>query len=715
MRRLCALVLAAICLPCMLNGQVFSPRTLLADQIDTTDLSSLARGIYAKAGAVSPRERAEAIWRFFLTDGRFVAPGFYYHIAGWAYEEPQGEVLDPLKLLNSYGFGLCYHIAPLLESVYEAGGFEDARVWFLTGHSVTEVYYDGGYHHFDSDMLGYSTIGTGDPKKLPVASVTQIARDGSLILGKLRSPTEVDRSKVDHPWYPADLREGAMGGLAELFTSTGDNWLFPYTRYAQGHSMDFVLRPGEQLTRYYEPEPPGAFYLPYKFDGSRWEEFPHEVAQYRIQTKDGPRSQKDGRRWATGIIEYRPVLSDPAAYRTGSGGGCGANLQLPDPNAGSDYLSQVRSGQPACAVFEMQSAYVLIDAEVSLEATLADETAHLDAELSTDAGMTWEGMGSLRGPFAASWQARPREWLRSPHGVLTGVGGKYAYLIRLRFSGSGPSSPTRIKNVQIRSRFQHNPRTLPALGAGRNELEYRTGGQFHRHSFPVSLDALSRFARSVVNAAVIDESGQKVLWPTGGKAAAVVFELAAPDGSPLTGFDAGARFLDLRNGLAPDKLTAETRSSALAGRKDADAGASLAWSTSPSGPFRDLWEYDPKMAWKDREEVRNLLRWPEVDRRVQELPPDTTKVFVRYGLRNMGLDSLRMAVYASASSRSQSLEITHVWLENGIRKEHRQKIDRPWQARKYRIDTGPRREPVNRALIFSCPREETGPALAGPR
>ena len=56
-----------------------------------------------------------------------------------------------MKLLNSYGFGLCYHIAPLLEAVWKAGGFEDARVWFLTGHTVAEVFYDGAYHYFDKE------------------------------------------------------------------------------------------------------------------------------------------------------------------------------------------------------------------------------------------------------------------------------------------------------------------------------------------------------------------------------------------------------------------------------------------------------------------------------------------------------------------------------------------------------------------------------------
>ena len=138
-----ALGCLAIMAPSHVDAQVFSPRVLLKNQPDPTDIRRFADGIVAKANARTPREKAEAIWRYFLTDGRFVPPGFWYHIEGWAYEEPKGEVLDVLKLLNSYGFGLCYHIAPVLEAVFEAAGFEDARVWFLTGHAAAEVFYEG--------------------------------------------------------------------------------------------------------------------------------------------------------------------------------------------------------------------------------------------------------------------------------------------------------------------------------------------------------------------------------------------------------------------------------------------------------------------------------------------------------------------------------------------------------------------------------------------
>ncbi|MCX6622211.1 MAG: hypothetical protein NTY38_14310, partial [Acidobacteria bacterium] len=134
----------------------------------------------------------------------FRPPGFWYHIAWWAYEEPVGEVLDAGKLLNSYGFGLCYQIAPLLEAVFEAAGLP-SRVWFLTGHTVTEVFYDGAWHYYDSDMLGYNPVTDTGFRNAPVASVRQLEKDPGIMLRKLKSPTETRPGLVDNPWYPADL------------------------------------------------------------------------------------------------------------------------------------------------------------------------------------------------------------------------------------------------------------------------------------------------------------------------------------------------------------------------------------------------------------------------------------------------------------------------------------------------------------------------------
>jgi len=41
-------------------------------QPDSSDLARLVQGIYAEAGARTAKDRAEAVWRFYLTAGRRV-------------------------------------------------------------------------------------------------------------------------------------------------------------------------------------------------------------------------------------------------------------------------------------------------------------------------------------------------------------------------------------------------------------------------------------------------------------------------------------------------------------------------------------------------------------------------------------------------------------------------------------------------------------------
>jgi hypothetical protein len=653
------------------RAQVYSPRITREGQIDSSDLPTLVHGIYEHAHAATPREKAEAIWRFFLTDGRYVKPGFWYHIAGWAYEEPAGEVLDPVKLVNSYGFGLCYHIAPLLAAAYDAGGFEDARVWFLTGHTVAEVFYDGAYHYFDSDMMGYNALGDGDPRKLPVASVHQIEQDGGIILGKLKAPRDVDAKRVDYPWYPADVREAAIDGLADLFTTTQDNRLFPFTRYAPGHNMEFTLRPGERIIRYFRPEEPGLFYLPYKRTEKGWEEFPQEIDQYHIRTADGPRSQKDERYWSTGRIEYTPVLSDTRAYY---------------------------SKAPGEAVFQVLSPYVIIDAKYSLELDLASEKQTAQIATSTDGGKSWVEAGHVAGPIHGPWRVAPKIEVRSAHGSLTAVTGRYGYLVKIATEESG------LKQITLMTRFQVNPRTLPVLAAGTNELNYNAGPALERYPMPVAPGRIEQFARITDNVHYVAEQSQGFLAPGNAEPAQITFELTAPGGALLAGFDAAGRFLDIRDGEAPDKFTAEVRKTAYASQvPPGERTASLAWSLNAEGPYTELWHYDPQLKWKDGTPIDRTLRWPEVFRQVRELPENTRRVFVRYRLRGVALDNLRLAAIAPAPGRSPLLEVTHLWHQGSQPRSHVERITEPWRERRYSVQTGAAAPITNDALIFYCP------------
>jgi hypothetical protein len=642
----------AVLLGCTLQAQVYSPRVLKEGQPDTSDLAALARGIFNQAAARTPRDKAEAIWRFFLTDGRFVKPGMIYHIAGWAYEEPAGEVLDPLKLLNSYGFGLCYHIAPLLESVYKAGGFADARVWFLTGHTVAEVFYDGGYHYFDSDMMGYNPVIAPVPlKQRPVASVHQIEQDGSIITGKLAGREQVDVTAVDSPWYPADVREHAIGGLAELFTSSKDNWVYPYQRYQSGHTMDFVLRPGERIVRYFRPTPEGLYYLPYKFDGATWHEFPQEVEFYKIRTVDGPQSQKDARRWATGLQEYRPPIS--AAPTT---------------------------------IYRMPCPYVIIDASFSMTVTLLTAADRLVLETSVDDGRTWTAAATLTGPHEGHWTAAPAVLTKSEHGTRNAVSGAYGYLLRVNRNHAA------LQDLTLTTRFQLNPRTLPALTPGRNTMEY-SSSSVERWELPAE-------PARMTNAAAIESDGQSYLANTADGTGEAVFEVKPPDGGYITGFDAGARFFDLRDGLAPDKFTAEIRKVPAWPAGGETLTASLSWSASIDGPFQNLWVYDPQLKWKDGDPIDRTLRWPEVDRQVRNLPPGTRSVFVKCRFHGLAMDTPRMAAVREGGHSIGPLTITHVWLENGKRRQRAERIGVAESRKSYEIEIAPGVDPLNEAVIF---------------
>lgn len=659
------------------TGQVYSPVVTKQGQVDATDLKSLAQGIYAQAKATTPREKAEAIWRFFLTDGRFVKPGFWYHIAGWAYEEPLGEVLDPIELLHSYGFGLCYHIAPLLEAVWKAGGFEDARVWFLTGHSVAEVFYDGAYHYFDSDEMGYNSVGKGDPKVLPVASVHQIEQDGTIILGKLIGPAQVDAKAVDYPWYPADLREGAIAGVAELFTTKDDNRLYAFTRYPQRHQMSFTLRPGEKMIRYYRPEARGLYYLPFKYDGSSWQEFPQEVAQYQIKTNDGPKSQKDERIWATGRIEYRPT--QPVRF---------------DPMA---------SRGDASIVFRMPCPYVIIDANFSVHATLAAAGDQLKAETSINEGRTWTEAAALNGPYDGLWVSEPSITAKGEHGNRTTVSGTYGYLVRYTVHAGDPNRPPAISDVRLTTRFQLNPRTLPELTPGYNLLAYRSSDDI-RAEMPVRADAIARFASRMKAAAYVSDGGQGYVVNRDAEEGQIVIPLTAPDNREISSFDVGGRFLDLRDGLAPDKFTAEVRKVKAWPAKDAPPPhASIEWSTNENGPYQMIWNYDPDLKWKDGQVIDRTLRWPEVDRHVHTVPPGTHCVYVRYRIQGMAIDDFRLAAISPTTPVASRLQITHVWKENGAERTHTQTFESAREAQTYSIDIPDAVQISNEALVLECP------------
>jgi len=633
-------------------------------QPDTTDLKSLAQTLYANAHARTPREKAEAIWRYLLTDGRFVKPGVFYHIPGWSYEEPMGEVLDPIKLLNSYGFGLCYQDGPLLQALWDAGGFPHTRVWFLTGHTVAEVYYDGGYHYYDSDMMGYTTVGNRSFKAAPVASVYQLEHDPSIILGKMEKPKIVRAGTVDDPWYNADVRAGAMQDLADLFSTTNDNYLYAYRRYPQGHTMDFVLRPGEQIVRYYANPDRSLRYMPYVKENASQREFPKDIGTI-LTVNNGPRSEKDTRYWSTGRIEYSPTAS--AIEKS--------------------MLSAT------VAEFRMNSPYVILGASFQGRSPNAGS---IKVETSIDDGKTWLTGSTSEFEASGQWRATPMSEAKTEHGSKNAIAGTYGYIVRVV-----SEKPLALEDLSLVTLFEFNPRTLPELKPGINHLSY-SSSQKIRRELPIHASNAKLFASSFEGVEYIEKDGQGFWRNAKSHDGEMVFPVVVP-AKALTSFSAGGRFVDLRDGLAPNKLTAETRTVERWPTNATDEGsASIAWSTSEHGPWKMIWQYDSKIEWPDGRQIEKTLRWPEVDKTINSLPPGTQKVFVRYRFRNLALDDIRLASTETVHTGSDVM-ITHRWSTSDKQMEITKKFVGN-EPQNYSVSIPEGTEIKNEAMIMSVGR-----------
>src|SRR5207245_2576921 len=155
----------------------------------------------------------------------------------------------------------------------------------------------------------------------------------------------------------------------------------------------------------------------------------------------------------------------------------------------------------------------------------ASNTEAVQIETSTDGGKSWAEGGHVAGPIHKICEAAPRVEARSANGVLTAVSGHYGYLVRIKTPASGAP----LKQLTLVTRFEMNPRTLPALAAGTNELVYRAGPAQQRWPVPIEMERIEQFA-SVVNARCVAEQAQAFLAPRDSQPAEIVFELAAPSG-----------------------------------------------------------------------------------------------------------------------------------------------------------------------------------------
>ncbi len=432
---LCVVVLWAVLPNGVAWGREYAPRVVSPHVADAYSMKTFRR--FHRWAHLEGDQLAWAVYCY-LADTRTGLFHMNEVLEGTDVLSEYRTVRDPVKIINVYGYGYCGIFGPVMAGVCCDMGLGPARTLVLPewNHVACEAFYDDRWHYLDVDVRAVFRRPDGT-----LASMAEAKRDPSLWTG--RGPL----------FFPNDPLEKTR----EIYRRTK---VYHFHGFNQsGHTMDYVLRQGESFTRWWTPQ------------GGRW----HHVESYhrspwlRKLLEQPPRGPKPNHRhftvhnYGNGRFVYRPNLTSRSTDFA-DGVWQAVNVQ---PDGEGLTLSEPGSG---FAVFEVRSPYVIVPVVGRMESVDDDRQAsvvEVDASgarlaVSLDGGLSWHRVAVTRWPAQVD--------------LTRLVAGSYGYLLRISLEGRPHEAV--VRSLCITTWVQVAPASLPALGKGKNRMEYRTGDHY---------------------------------------------------------------------------------------------------------------------------------------------------------------------------------------------------------------------------------------------
>ncbi|KKL06414.1 hypothetical protein LCGC14_2596270, partial [marine sediment metagenome] len=354
---------------------------------------------------------------------------------------------DPLKVFNVYGFTICHVHAHVLAMLQRVAGLE-SRIANVTGHEGTEAFYEGKWHYFDADIQMFHRL--RPPNEHVIASREDTYADPTLV------------SDQPNPSLPYHLPDRLPEGFQRLYESEPT---YPDVFEERIHCMDYRLRPGERMVRYFHHR-------------GRWVVFasyPSMFTRFRAETgPEGPTERFWPRRqWGNGLFEYAPDLS--AGSR--------------DVEFGADDVRGLTAGEHGLAageaggsaVFAFESPYIYCGIPDPMRRMPSVDGATLEAvfDLPDGTSAEIEGAPGLSDDWQKLWTSDGRTGQVECNLDFTELADA-RYRTRLRFALLGEGAT--LKSFRTRLWFMVSPHSLPALrNAGDNRMSLHSGD---RHGLP---------------------------------------------------------------------------------------------------------------------------------------------------------------------------------------------------------------------------------------
>lgn len=491
------------------SADVLCPRVTSEHNADVTDLKRFRE--YHQWKDKRDEDLAIAVWQYLC--GR--ETGLFHMNTVNDGPDPWSEystVRDPVKLMNIYNVGYCGIFGPTLDGVFQGIGFEDGRAFGVSAwnHCTTEVWYNDGWHYLDLDVRGALRKADGT-----IASLAEARTDRDLWVNPQQSI---------EPFFPKDHDK------ARVFEIYRDSHIDHFYRWFQmGHTMDFRLRQGETLTRWWHPQ-----------DG-RW----HHLEAYntgfvRKLIEREPIGYKSNHAdfsvWTqgNGLWQYRPNLTD-ASSDFWDGVHIADNLQPADEGL---RLTATGGGE---AVFEVFTPWIIVPKVNKLDDENDDveaSTITLDAArpmtvlVSLDHGRSWLQVANLaKGESSVDLTA----WVK----------GTYGFLVKLQTEGQ--ANDLALRSMAIETWVQVAPISLPRLAGGANRCRYEMGDRYGRLTRPMFVlpsvadpDDLRKYVLDMPDDYDPDRKTSRIRGD-------VILKLEAPGNAMIDWFTAGACFNTYQN------------------------------------------------------------------------------------------------------------------------------------------------------------------------
>jgi len=205
---------------------VVDPRLTVNGLYDWFDINSMLKEI--TAGCTTEEEKALAIWE-------------WVHWKRFQRSPHDDASLNPVRDMNGYGYGICGHTSAWIKSFSTAAGLK-ARVWEIAGHTISEVYYNGGWHMLDGNVKVFYTA----RDNRTIASLAELEKDPWLIERTIH-PRD--------PWIRQDDPPERNREFVRYIISARDNWESDGYDYEalKDYTMSMHLKQGEKLVRWWKP------------------------------------------------------------------------------------------------------------------------------------------------------------------------------------------------------------------------------------------------------------------------------------------------------------------------------------------------------------------------------------------------------------------------------------------------------------------------------